>query len=329
MSAPEADDVPTEYVDNAPVASKPFRFKRRSDRGSVDNLDDMYERSRSRRHHRHHRAKHKRRKMHDHEDPDIRCGTSSLPPDVAFRESLFDALGDDEGADFWQGVYGQPIHNYSRTYTDTDTGELGVMDDEQYAQYVRRKMWERSAEGIEAAREAKRREQRQEKEARRKERSDNSSREDLAYNNFTLDFELEASLRRGEERRERRRWQQLWHEYLDRWKNLQEIYEARQGSSADNAEQIFLRNKIAWPIESGKRKDLTPDRIENFVNQVSTAVPEATKTAVLKAERIRWHPDKMQQRYGFMNIDETTMEGITAVFQVLDRIWNELRSHKS
>lgn len=309
-------------VESESAASKPFRFKHDREHEAAS-VEDQSRRHR-RRHHRHRR--HKRRRVDDARSPPNE--TSSLHPDVAFRESLFDALGDDEGAEFWQGVYGQPIHNYPRTYEDADTGEIDMMDDEQYARYVRHKMWEKSAEGMEAAREAKRKERRREQEARREERSNQPIQEEPAYNNFTFDFELEASLRRGEERKERKRWQQLWQAYLDRWKELQDLYEARKGSSADDTEQVYLRNKIAWPVETGKRKDLTPDEIEKYITKVSTSVQESTKSSILKSERVRWHPDKIQQRYGFMNIEDGTMQGVTSVFQVLDRMWNDLRSHE-
>lgn len=306
-------------------SSKPFRFKHDYNHDHEPATAGEPSHGHRRRHHHRHR-RHKRRRVD--EDRSLPNETSSFDPDVAFRESLFDALGDDEGAEFWQGVYGQPIHNYSRTYEDTDTGEIDTMDDEQYARYVRHKMWEKSAEGMEAAREAKRKERKREQEARREERSKQPSQEGPAYNNFTFDFELEASLQRGEERKERKKWQQLWQAYLDRWKDLQELYEARKGSSADDTEQVYLRNKIAWPVESGKRKDLTPDEIEKFITNVSATVRDTTKTSILKSERVRWHPDKIQQRYGFMNIEDGTMQGVTSVFQVLDRMWNDLRSHE-
>ena len=46
---------------------------------------------------------------------------------------------------------------------------------------------------------------------------------------------------------------------------------------------------------------------------------------VLKKERVRWHPDKMQQRAGEGGIDRATMKLVTAVFQVVDRLWSEIR----
>jgi hypothetical protein len=122
----------------------------------------------------------------------------------------------------------------------------------------------------------------------------------------------------------------LWHYYLKRWEELQELAQDRQRPDQDVG-QLFLRNKMAWPVESGKRKDVVRDEIERFVRKGTTAVDsgsadeEAFVNAV-KSERIRWHPDKIQQRYGFMEIDENTLQGVTAVFQVFDAMWNEIRN---
>jgi hypothetical protein len=73
-------------------------------------------------------------------DPDA----PSLPSNTAaFQTSLFDALADDEAASYWESVYSQPIHVYSRPVQQTESGELQDMDDETYAAYVQRKMWEK------------------------------------------------------------------------------------------------------------------------------------------------------------------------------------------
>jgi len=42
---------------------------------------------------------------------------------------------------------------------------------------------------------------------------------------------------------------------------------------------------------------------------------------VLKMERIRWHPDKAQQRWGMDALFEVEMEAITIVFQTIDALW--------
>lgn len=256
-----------------------------------------------------------------------------VDPDRAFRESLFDALGDDEGATFWEGVYGQPINKYPNQYIDKETGELQTMDDEEYAQYVRRKMWEKSREGIEAAREEARQEKARQKaqEQEADQQRDQSSAKG-PHNNIVFDFEIEASLRRGQRRKDQKRWRELWTDYLQRWEALQSLVQ-NDGQRA-TAETLFLRNKIAWPVASGHRRDLSAEEIERFINNGSQSAEtdseskaKALATAV-KSERVRWHPDKIQQRYGSLEIDETTMKGVTATFQVLDRMWNDLRDAK-
>ncbi|RMZ88021.1 hypothetical protein DV736_g4750, partial [Chaetothyriales sp. CBS 134916] len=217
----------------------------------------------------------------------------------AFQESLFDALGDDEGADFWQGVYGQPIHNYPNTARNEDTGDLEYMDDEEYAQFVRRKMWEKSPPSE-------------------------------SHNNWAFDVEIEASLRRGRRRRDDKRWQGLWADYLQKWQDLRTWTDDRSRNSEKAATSLVLSNQIAWPVESGKQQDLDPDKIEAFFTKAVGAMDTNQDRSdllhtILKQERVLWHPDKMQQRYGFMQIDEPTMQGITATFQVLDRMWNEAK----
>lgn len=258
-----------------------------------------------------------------------------VDPDRAFRESLFDALGDDEGANFWEGVYGQPIHKYPNQYIDEETGELETMDDEEYAQYVRRKMWEKSREGVEAAREEARRDKArrkaQEERIRANEPQDQSSTAG-PHNNFVFDFEIEASLQRGQRRKDQKRWRALWKDYLQRWESLQDL--AQNHDQRESEATLFLRNKMAWPVESGQRRDVNAEEIQRFVRsgaQATESDPESRANALaaaVKVERVRWHPDKIQQRYGSLEIDEATMKGVTATFQVLDQMWNDLRDSK-
>lgn len=325
--------------DSAPAPAKPFRFKDETHtQDATDGSSDGRERKRKRRHHhrshRSERSSHRRSKRSRHDEGDQY--TRELNSDDAFRESLFDAMGDDEGATFWEGVYGQPIHDYPNQFVNEDTGELETMDDEEYATYVRRKMWEKSREGIEAAREEKR-EERARREAEeeveedrrrsRKERKPESSGE--PHNNFVFDFEIEASLRRGQQRKDQKRWRELWSNYIKRWDDLQSIAETRDPNKPN--ENLYLRNKIAWPVVSGQRKDTNREEIERFMHNAAEAIqtdqeaPASSLSAILKAERVRWHPDKIQQRYGFMDVDELTIKGVTATFQVLDTMWNDLR----
>lgn len=45
----------------------------------------------------------------------------------------------------------------------------------------------------------------------------------------------------------------------------------------------------------------------------------------MKKERVRWHPDKMQQKAGSEGLDEDTTKIVTAVFQMVDRLWSETK----
>lgn len=48
--------------------------------------------------------------------------------------------------------------------------------------------------------------------------------------------------------------------------------------------------------------------------------------ARLKDERVRWHPDKVQQRLGG-KVDDGVMRDVTAIFQVIDKLWSDTRSN--
>lgn len=223
-----------------------------------------------------------------------------MTADAAFRESLFDALADDEGAAYWEGVYGQPIHTYSPYYAaygydddgadDPENPRLERMDDEEYAAYVRGKMWEKSHEHI--VEERRRREAERE---RRKAKEEEGRRWRVG---------VEEALRRGEERRKRNRWKGIWEGYLGFWE---------EG-----------KGRISWPVESGKMGDVGTGEVEKFFRGVG-GVGGVDLGEVLKKERVRWHPDKMQQRAGEVGIDGGTMKMVTAVFQVVDRLWGEIR----
>jgi hypothetical protein len=329
-----SDDSKAESGSRDPGKSKRFRFKD-SSRSSVDTEEDSTRQKRRRHHHSFHghRKRPKTTKEEGGDDPSAYDDSASrLPPDSAFRESLFDALGDDEGAAFWEGVYGQPIHTYPNTYQDPDTGELEQMNEEEYAQFVRRKMWEKSWEGIETAKEEKRKEKEREKKRTCEEEKNKASSDKTASFGYVFDLEVENSLKRGEERKGKRRWKTLWEDYLRRWEELQQLAKDRTTRLADS-KQLFLRNKIIWPVETSKRKDVKPEEIERFITKgslssKSTDEAEDALLNALKAERVRWHPDKMQQRYGFMEIDEGTMAGVTATFQVFDRMWNDRRTKR-
>lgn len=309
-----SDGTLPENVGNMPIPSaipKPskIRFKSKEPKEpnepqDPDNSESCPRKhSNSSRHHRHHHHRSKRR----HSIPSER----SLSPNTAFRESLFDAMADDEGAAFWEGVYGQPIHTYS-PHMKTAEGELERMTDEAYVAYVRRKMWERSHEYIVEER------KRQEQQRSRKRKREADEKE--------WERGVEQALKRGEERRRTGKWKLCWMAYVRGWERLQEGQ-----APLSEKDSIALRERISWPVESGSWKQVQPEQVERFFKHApqptTSQVVPLDLAAILKVERVRWHPDKMQQRFRGQGIelDEKTLKIVTAVFQVIDRMWSEVR----
>ncbi|KAL7930507.1 hypothetical protein V8C35DRAFT_312848 [Trichoderma chlorosporum] len=244
------------------------------------------ESGRHRSHHRHRRRRHRSPTPPNPHEP------SPLDPDAAFRESLFDAMADDEGAAYWEGVYGQPIHVYSDEKVGP-AGELEKMTDEEYAAYVRQKMWEKTNAGLLEERERRAEERKKKKEEERQSRK--------------LHEEMDRSRRRAEERRRRRRWVDGWDAYTQAWSKWDGTLES-----------------LAWPVLSGQRKDVNEEAVrEFFIHGIGLEdVGEKEFAAKLKEERVRWHPDKIQQKLGGQNGSDV-MKDVTAIFQVVDRLWGQ------
>lgn len=246
--------------------------------------------------HRHRSHRHHEHRSHRSPTPPNPYEPEPLDPEAAFRESLFDAMADDEGAAHWQAVYGQPVHVYSNEKTGPD-GELERMTDEEYASHVRQKMWAKTNAGLLEER-AKRQEAK-----KRKEKEQQQERE--------LHADMERSLRRGEERRQRKAWDERWKAYTEAWK-------AWEGDAV----------AMPWPnLEARRRGDLDQKDVRRFFvyGLGLERTGEKTFASRLKEERIRWHPDKVQQRLGGQ-VDPATMRDVTAVFQIIDRLWSEVKA---
>lgn len=207
-------------------------------------------------------------------------------------------MADDEGAAYWEGVYGQPLHVYAheREGGGGPQGELERMTDDEYAAHVRQRMWEKTHQGLLEAR------------ARREE--EKRARDDRAAEARRLTREMEESLRRGEARRRRRGWRARYDDYAQRW----EAWDGRL-------------EEMSWPVSSGRREDVEPDAVRDFfVNGLDPVeMGEKEFLARLKEERVRWHPDKIQQRLGD-KFDDAVQRDVTAVFQIIDKLWSDIRA---
>ncbi|KAI6247087.1 hypothetical protein HI914_04913 [Erysiphe necator] len=228
-----------------------------------------------------------------------------VDPEVAFRASLFDAMRDDEGAQFWEGVYGQPVHTYPNTKLGPD-GKLERMTDDEYATYVRTKMYEKTHQYLIEERERRKNAQRQKEEKLRE-----SAEQEREFRR-----NLEKRLRKDNERALRRAWSEKWDHYLMKWDILEK----------DSPQKIDLES-IPWPVASGKRSDVKQEEIERFWTYAPTGgqSSEDQLKKLLKTERIRWHPDKIQQKLGGQNVNKSILQVATFVFQVTDRLWSQIQ----
>ncbi|KAF3915348.1 hypothetical protein AA313_de0205515 [Arthrobotrys entomopaga] len=309
-------------IDNAYTSStaKKGKLKLKSKRRSHRHDDDRRRRDRSRSRSRSRSASptshnRKRRKNHlppvsETDDPSLYDdvylpGQNSFKyknPETAFQESLFEAMADDEGAAYWECVYGQPIHMYSRPKIENEKGELEMMTDEEYASYVRQRMYEKTDEYLEKEKKRIKKEREREKRREEEEQVEWERRE-------------RERLYREKERRERKsseRMLKAWAEYVKLWDDITNKDDHKDG-----------RVQVPWPVESGKQRDVSKDAIERFFR---TAPEKKSYGDILRLERVRWHPDKALQRWGRDKVSDEMLQGITAVFQIVDSLWAEERS---
>ncbi|KAK4178446.1 hypothetical protein QBC36DRAFT_234328 [Triangularia setosa] len=340
-SEKQDDPIPQDHEDRPPGTDerstnpKPakFRFKSKSSRSRRDrdrdrDRDDDLNRdrdkdrprsdskdhtSRSHRHrHRcrsssqrqHHRSSRRHRSPTPPQQPDP-FAPDPLDPETAFRESLFDAMADDEGAAYWEAIYGQPIHIYSNPeHVNSATGHLEKMSDEEYAEYVRQKMWEKTHAGL-----------LEEREKRRKQKEEQNKKEEERRR---IEKEMEWSFLRGEERRLKRSWRSKFEKYTQAWEDWVK-------DAAPDAE------KMPWPAaERDEEGNFKPQEVRTFfVSGLGLEeIGEKEFVARLKEERVRWHPDKIQQKLGGSDtVDPKVMRDVTAVFQVVDGLWGKMRAN--
>lgn len=274
-------------------------------------------------------------------DPDNPAPQSS---DTAFRTSLFDALADDEGAAYWESVYSQPIHIYPRPTVETPRGELEQMSDEEYVEYVKAKMWEKKHPEIVQERKQKDRERRLEEEERTRRREEFVRRRERAAweraqgwkakegddegeedGNAGFEFTGEPNFAPSDRAQERAEYAKAWENYLSAWDSLKYDLLAERSDSSSKETAAHPSKRIPWPVLPSKA--VIKPNIEAFM-QHAPAEEKRSKTAVLKAERVRWHPDKIQQRFGGV-VDEGTMKLVTGIFQVVDNVLENERKRES
>ncbi|KAI5203878.1 hypothetical protein E4T39_03933 [Aureobasidium subglaciale] len=279
--------------------------------------------------------------------PNSNSATSPKDPDTAFRESLFDAMADDEGAAYWQGIYGDSIHAYPRPSVKDPQGHLEQMSDDQYVAYVKTKMWEKKNPEVLRERLA-----RQEAEATSRRRGHDS--EDDEYEE---DFEwvgsaekgyekrstksrrlpprretresrhdkaflsdIDAALARGAKRKETKKYQQAWSAYLQRWQAL------KTSPPPPSVSAEALLKEIPWPVQSLVSTDVNKQNVEDFF--ANAPLEDDVRVKTLKDESVNWHPDRFQRRFGGSGVNEETLKLATSVFQTIYEMWERMRPVK-
>lgn len=211
----------------------------------------------------------------------------------AFREALFESLQDPTAAQRWEQIYGQPLHIYPRPES---------MDDDMYIEYVKEMMWQNTEEA------------REEQKARReRERRWRGERDTLRARERAWKARQEEKERRERDVVERVDLsREAWERYDAAWTKV------RNGTAPADANP---QTAIPWPVLSGRFADVSRRHVEEFFR--SAPPDSANLVALLKAERVRWHPDKVQQK--FAKLDDQTLKKVTGVFQDVDRMYTTLR----
>lgn len=197
------------------------------------------------------------------------------------------------------------------------------MTDEDYVNYVKTKMWEKKHPEVLQQRKQNDREKKLEEEERTKrrerfvrrkeqrawERSQSNKIDDGENDRYEYQFAGETNGTNDDNTRDKAS-ANGWTNYLSAWDELKH----------DLVHSPFTTqtNRIVWPLLESQ----TPTKAN--VKAFMRTLPQRSRFRALKAERVKWHPDKMQQRFSG-RVDKATLEKVTAVFQTMDELYEEER----
>lgn len=189
-------------------------------------------------------------------------------PEAHFRESLFDAMADDEGADYWQGYYGEPIHTYKRP-----TDVMNEMSDDAYAEYVRQEMWKKKHEKENAKRRKDKRhakERDKEWEAKREEQSREAQQREQSRQTAALAARWSTYLREMQDR-QRIPWPVVSAEMSDVVdKNVVQFFHAAPGDLGVTIRKM----KVFWHPDKARQRwgDLVTEHAAAKITLISQIV---------------------------------------------------------
>ncbi|KIX08742.1 uncharacterized protein Z518_03399 [Rhinocladiella mackenziei CBS 650.93] len=131
--------------------------------------------------------------------------------------------------------------------------------------------------------------QKREQEAKEQKRREEDAREKMREKARQQREERERETRE-QAMRERREWQQAWHSYVTKWTTFKQA--KTKPSNPQQAQQL-----IPWPTKSGRFRDLTKSNVMTFYRNACPDAGTPAMSKAMRAESLKWHPDKMSILY--------------------------------
>jgi flagellar biosynthesis GTPase FlhF len=156
-----------------------------------------------------------------------------------------------------------------------------------------------------------RREQQDREESRKRQQQE---REAKARSEETAKRQREKAAKEAEAQRNTNRWK----EYNRAWAELRNMPAASRASRNP-------RTAIPWPTDIGSFRschDVSPYDIEAFFGYGVSVSGRGQLLAILKVERSKWHPDKVQHLFG-AQVDEPTMDRVTQISQIVNQLYTQ------
>lgn len=252
---------------------------------------------------------------------------NGFDPDAFFREALFSSIKDPAAAKHWEEVYGQPLHIYPRTQI-SQTGKTVVLDDDAYAEFVKEEMWKNTSENLERQRSKASQERVWREERHRLQEKLREYRKARLRKQGMLEEDQTMVVEEGQteevDQPKVNAWELAWDRYQKGWAALLANAGTVHNVDKDRDPHEHAHALIPWPVLSGRFDDVAKESVEEFFQNAPPA--NIKLLTLLKTDRVRWHPDKMQQQFGARKLDGETLRHVTAVFQIIDRMYSDLKA---
>lgn len=249
-----------------------------------------------------------------------------------FRSKLFDAIGDDSRLDEIEASLNSHVHipdrwaSPSSSSTFHPTSVDSRIEEEEYAEWVRKGMWRRTHRA-----EVEAQEQAELERTRRKEREKVARR---AVQKEEREREEQRARKREEEEKKRR--EEAWGSYRALW-NVLITTAARASASGLNNEQEYGAKRppltfmaLPWPTypPPSVPSSLTKQNISSFLLSPSHSI-DKTRKQRLREALLDYHPDRFVGRY--LELVENSQrrlveEGVGNVVRALNALLEETTS---